>query len=71
MRHNRWPSSRRANSAAGREQGDRPDADADEFLILAKRIPDRIKRRVVERPDAYRKLAQLDDQALDKVLREL
>src|SRR5207248_7916199 len=44
------------------------DADADELLILAKKIPERIRRRVLERPDAFRKLAGLDDDALDRVL---
>jgi hypothetical protein len=35
------------------------DGDADELLILAKKVPERIKRRVLERPDAFRKLADL------------
>ena len=47
------------------------DADADELLFLAKRIPDRMKRRILERPDAFRKLTELDDMALDRVLRVL
>ena len=44
------------------------DADADELLILAKKIPDQIRRRVLERPDAFRRLAGLDDKALDRVI---
>ena len=44
------------------------DADADELLIMAKKIPPQIKKRVLERPDAFRKLAELDDAALDAVL---
>jgi transcriptional regulator with XRE-family HTH domain len=44
------------------------DADADELLFLAKRIPDRMKRRILERPDAFRKLTELDDKALDRVM---
>ena len=44
------------------------DADADELLLLAQRIPERIRRRVLERPDAFRRLAELDDAALDRVL---
>jgi transcriptional regulator with XRE-family HTH domain len=44
------------------------DADADELLFLAERIPDRMKRRILERPDAFRKLTELDDEALDRVL---
>jgi HTH-type transcriptional regulator, competence development regulator len=43
-------------------------ADADELLILANKIPPTIRKRVKERPDAFRKLASLDDKALDAVL---
>ena len=43
-------------------------ANADELLFLAKRIPDRMKRRILERPDAFAKLADLDDAGLDRVL---
>jgi transcriptional regulator with XRE-family HTH domain len=46
-------------------------ADADELLILADKIPKQIKKRVKERPDAFRKIAQLDDKALDKILKDL
>ena len=30
------------------------DADADELLILAEKVPGRIRKRVLERPDAWR-----------------
>ena len=46
-------------------------ADTDELLLLAEKIPDEIKNRVLERPDAFRKIAQLDDDELDKLLREM
>jgi transcriptional regulator with XRE-family HTH domain len=46
-------------------------ADADELLILADKIPKQIKKRVKERPDAFRKIAQLDDETLDKILKDL
>lgn len=45
--------------------------DVDELLILAEKMPKEIKRRVMERPDAFRKIAKLDDEALDKLLEEL
>jgi transcriptional regulator with XRE-family HTH domain len=45
--------------------------DGDELLILAEKIPKQIKKRVMERPDAFRKIAQLDDKTLDKILEEL
>ena len=47
------------------------EADADELVFLAKRIPDQMKERILERPDAFRKLADLDDEALDRVIRQL
>lgn len=47
------------------------DADADELLILAKKIPPQIKKRVLERPEAFRKLAELNDKALDRLLTHL
>lgn len=46
-------------------------ADADELLILAEKIPESIKKRVMERPDVFRKLAKLDDESLDKLLENL
>lgn len=45
--------------------------DSDELLILADKIPKQIKKRVKERPDAFRKIAQLDDETLDKLLEDL
>jgi transcriptional regulator with XRE-family HTH domain len=44
------------------------DADEDELLLLAEKIPPQIKKRVLERPAAFRTLAGLDDAALDRVL---
>lgn len=47
------------------------DADVDELLLLAKKIPPDIRERVIERPDAFRKIASLDDGALDEILRQI
>jgi HTH-type transcriptional regulator, competence development regulator len=47
------------------------EADADELMILAKKVPENVKKRVMQRPDAFRKLASLDDEALDKLLENL
>ena len=47
------------------------DADEDELLILAKKIPEQIKKRVIERPDAFRKIADLDDEKLDRLLHDI
>src|SRR5690606_17870800 len=38
------------------------DADEEELLLLAQKVPDRIRKRVIERPDAFRKFADLDDE---------
>jgi transcriptional regulator with XRE-family HTH domain len=47
------------------------EADEDELLLLAKKIPDRIRRRVLERPDVFSTLADLDDAALDKLMAQV
>ena len=44
------------------------DADEDELLLLAEKVPEAIRRRVVERPDVFAALASLDDKSLDKIL---
>ena len=47
------------------------EANEDELLIMAEKIPERIRKRVLERPDAFSKLAELDDKALDRLLEVL
>lgn len=47
------------------------EADVNELLLLAKKIPPDIRERVIERPDAFRKIASLDDRALDEILRAI
>ena len=47
------------------------DADLDELLLLARIVPDRIKRRVLERPDVFRRLAELKDRELDAVMKSV
>ena len=44
------------------------DADEDELFLLAEKIPDRIRKRVMERPDAFGQIARLDDKRLDRLL---
>lgn len=41
------------------------DADVDQLLLMAEKIPDQIRRRVLERPEAFRLIAELDDKSLD------
>lgn len=45
--------------------------DADELLLLAEKIPEQIKKRVMQRPDAFRKFADLDDKQIDDILKKL
>ena len=45
--------------------------DLDELLLLAEKIPDDIRRRVIQRPDAFRKLARLDDETLDRLVAQI
>jgi HTH-type transcriptional regulator, competence development regulator len=42
--------------------------DEDVMLILAEKIPERIKRRVFERPEVFRAVALCDDKTLDRVM---
>jgi transcriptional regulator with XRE-family HTH domain len=46
-------------------------ANVDELLLLAEKIPADIRKRVIERPDAFRKLARLDDKALDRLVAQI
>lgn len=47
------------------------EADEDELLLLAQKIPEQIKKRVMERPDAFRKFADLNDKEIDRLLDEI
>lgn len=47
------------------------EADEDELLLMAKKIPDDIRKRVIQRPDAFRKIARLDNKALDRLVEGL
>lgn len=43
-------------------------ADVDQLLLMAEKIPDQIRRRVLARPEAFRMIAELDDKALDQLV---
>jgi HTH-type transcriptional regulator, competence development regulator len=45
------------------------NADADELLLLARRIPDAYRNRILARPGVFRKLLNLSDQALDDLIK--
>lgn len=46
-------------------------ADATELLLLAEKIPDPIRRRFIERPEAFALLAKLEDNELDRLLKRI
>lgn len=43
-------------------------ADEDELLLLSDRVPESIRKRVRENPEAFRLLAALSDEALEELL---
>ncbi len=45
--------------------------DADELLLLARRIPDAYRDRILSRPGVFRKLLNLSDHALDELVDSL
>jgi transcriptional regulator with XRE-family HTH domain len=47
------------------------DADEQELLFLAEKVPEVIRRRVMEQPNAFMALAQLGDADLTDVLKQL
>jgi len=47
------------------------DADEGELLVLAKRVPEPVKKRFLQRPDAFRAFAACDDATLDKLMVEI
>jgi transcriptional regulator with XRE-family HTH domain len=44
------------------------EADEDELLLLADKVPEVIRKRIRERPDAFRAFANLDDDSMDDLL---
>jgi transcriptional regulator with XRE-family HTH domain len=47
------------------------DADEDELMLLAHRIPDSISEKVMEHPDVFLALAKCDSQTLARVFSEI
>lgn len=43
----------------------------DDLLVLAQKVPDDIKQRMIERPDAFSKFASLDDSTMDELLKQI
>jgi len=47
---------------------DELDADEDELLLLADKVPEELRKRIREKPEAFRVVASLDDASLDKLV---
>ena len=47
------------------------EADEDELLLLAKKIPEPVRKRVLQRPDAFLAFAACDDVTLDRLMTEI
>ena len=47
------------------------DADEEELLLLADKVPAAFRKRIRERPDAFRAVASLDDRSLDKLVEQI
>lgn len=45
------------------------DADTDELLLLADKVPPQIKKRILERPEVFQFVASLDDPAMDRPIK--
>ena len=43
-------------------------ADEDELLLLADKVPEGIRERIKQRPEAFRHFAELDDRTMDAIL---
>ena len=46
-------------------------ADEDEMLLLTDRVPRSIRKRIKQRPEAFRAFADLDDKTMDQLLAQL
>jgi transcriptional regulator with XRE-family HTH domain len=47
------------------------NADEQELLILADKVPDLIRQRLHQRPDVFAAIAACDDKTLDKLLSQI
>ncbi len=47
------------------------NASEDELLLLAKKVPEPIRQRFIERPEIFRKLANMDDATLNHLMRTI
>lgn len=46
------------------------EADEDELLLLAEKVPEPIRKRVCERPDVFWAVARMSDKQMDRLLKQ-
>jgi transcriptional regulator with XRE-family HTH domain len=49
---------------------DELQTDEDELLILADKVPERLRQRIRERPSLFKAIADLDERKLDRLSKE-
>ena len=47
------------------------EADEDELLLLSDRVPDALRQRICERPEVFNAVAELDDKAMDQLMKQI
>jgi transcriptional regulator with XRE-family HTH domain len=45
--------------------------DEEKLLVMAGKIPERLRRRILQRPDDFMRLSRLDDAQFDRVMKRL
>ena len=47
------------------------DADEDELLLLADKVPDALRQRIRERPEVFNAVADLDNKSMDQLMLQI
>ena len=47
------------------------NGDEDELLLLADKVPDRLRKRIRERPEIFNAVADLNDKAMDQLMKQI
>ena len=50
---------------------DELNGDEDELLLLADKVPDRLRKRIRERPEIFNAVADLNDKAMDQLMKQI
>ena len=47
------------------------DTDEDELLMLADKVPTKLRSQILRQPDLFKAIARMDDQSLDRLAKQL